>query len=379
MSTNTYYTYDKSHRMTSQYILGGEAHYYGYNERNMVTSIQDVGGASDPLRTFVYNGLGERVIAYDSNTYTGPAYWSYDGRKFLQDKQQTSVGVFSATNYRHNFSLQERQLGSGTEIGVADGGAPVTPAFDGAGNVTNNQAPALETNDNFVANFNTEQILATDNFLTRPRALSGNGDVRGQTSQEIYYMRHGRVRIPSKGVVLGGVPDQAESLVFPDDPADDLLIRVAVALARLLAALQGGAVMLADDPPKSQPTNDELHTQGVAEHEFLKAWGTIPVIDFPIDYNGTWYGTGQVTCDVLYFSVNVNPELLQPKNDASGYAFGTTSWFYGKNMTRCEVRQAVRLMPRIYDESGAVDRRDALHSRFFPKHDADAIPDRTGG
>ena len=113
MTTNTYYTYDKSHRMTSQYILGGEAHYYGYNERNMVASIQDVGGAADFMRYFVYNGVGERVIATDNSAYPNlPAYWSYHGRKFLQDKQVANTsGSLVLTNYRHNSTRQDHPLG----------------------------------------------------------------------------------------------------------------------------------------------------------------------------------------------------------------------------------------------------------------------------
>ena len=173
MSTATYYTYDKSHRLTSQYIPVGEAHYYGYNQRNMVTQIQDLGGSADPLRTFVYNGLGERVIATDNST-ASPAYWSYDGRKLLQDKQKAGAG-FSTTNYRHNSTRQDACLAPGIEIGLSDASAGY-PAQGGTGSVYNVQNPSDGINDFFEYTWFGEQILGTDNFGTRLRDCSGRND-----------------------------------------------------------------------------------------------------------------------------------------------------------------------------------------------------------
>jgi hypothetical protein len=223
MSTETYYTYDKSHRMTSQYILGGEAHYYTYNERNMVTGIQDVGGPADAQRTFVFDGLGERVVAFDSSSNPGqPAYWSYDGRKFLQDKQRTSLGGFSTTNYRHNSSPQDCPYNSLVEFGLSDASAGY-PASDGAGNLVSIQNPTDGINDSFVANWFSEQITATDNFGTRTRALAPNGQLRGKTSQEVYYMSLGRIRIPSKNVTIGGSGTLSGNPFDPSDPVQSLL------------------------------------------------------------------------------------------------------------------------------------------------------------
>ena len=107
MSTTNYYVYDKSQRMASRYALGGEAHYFTYNQRNMLTQIQDWNGAGDALRSCVYNGLGERVIATD-NSAASPAYWSYDGRKFLEDKQLGGT----QQDYRQNQTPQDYTLGA---------------------------------------------------------------------------------------------------------------------------------------------------------------------------------------------------------------------------------------------------------------------------
>src|SRR5947207_801849 len=100
MSTFTYFAYDKSQRLTTQYVPAGEARYYGYNQRNMVTSILDLGGP-DAARAFTYNGIGERVVAVD-NTNSQPAYWSYDGARLLQDRERAPDGSFNSTtvNYR---------------------------------------------------------------------------------------------------------------------------------------------------------------------------------------------------------------------------------------------------------------------------------------
>ena len=106
-TTTNYYAYDKSQRMITRYALGGEAHYFTYNQRNMVTQIQDWNGAGDALRSCVYNGLGERVIATD-NSSASPAYWSYDGRKFLEDKQ---VGA-TQQDYRQNQACQDTVFGA---------------------------------------------------------------------------------------------------------------------------------------------------------------------------------------------------------------------------------------------------------------------------
>src|SRR5271156_3879665 len=109
MATTNYYVYDKSQRMTSRYALGGEAHYFTYNQRNMVTQIQDWNGAGDALRTFVYNGLGDRVVVTDNAT-ASPAYWSYDGGQLLEDKQLNATG-FVANEYRYAPSCQGVALG----------------------------------------------------------------------------------------------------------------------------------------------------------------------------------------------------------------------------------------------------------------------------
>src|SRR5262249_42441654 len=92
VSYTTTYTYDKSRRLMQQFrsFDGGavkqDFHYYTYNQRNMITKIGEgmtgFGRFADADRTFVYNALGERLVAVD-NTNSLSAYWSYDGRRLL--------------------------------------------------------------------------------------------------------------------------------------------------------------------------------------------------------------------------------------------------------------------------------------------------------
>jgi hypothetical protein len=124
VTTTTKFAYDKSHRLTTQYIAGGEAHYYTYNQRNMVTNITDfkpLGGSEIP-RSFAYNGLGERVLTKDDPGSLGDptlfAYWSYDGRRLLQDNecQQISPLTFVATNYRSHQTPNDCPFGWVDEV-----------------------------------------------------------------------------------------------------------------------------------------------------------------------------------------------------------------------------------------------------------------------
>jgi len=81
-STTTYYAYDKSRRMTTQYS-SAEAHYFAFNQRNMVAQIQDVKASSpDSMRYFAHDAMGERALAIDNGT----SCFTYDGTKMLTDK-----------------------------------------------------------------------------------------------------------------------------------------------------------------------------------------------------------------------------------------------------------------------------------------------------
>src|SRR5438477_6195041 len=97
MSTTTTFAYDKSRRLTMQYS-SSDAHYYSYNQRNMITQIQDVKTLNpDTNRYFTYNALGERVWGIDGTPT--PSYWAYDGRKMLSE----SIAGTTA-RYQHNGS-----------------------------------------------------------------------------------------------------------------------------------------------------------------------------------------------------------------------------------------------------------------------------------
>lgn len=135
MSYSVYYTYDKSKRMTRQYTDSVaptlESHYFTYNQRDMVTQIQDVKATSaDTNRYFTYNGVRERVVVVDGG---GPQYWTYDGNKLLLEKDTTST----VRRYRHNHSMLD-SMGSALEI--LDGTSYFYPAFDQFANVTRLQA-----------------------------------------------------------------------------------------------------------------------------------------------------------------------------------------------------------------------------------------------
>src|SRR5581483_12037454 len=95
--TTTYYTYDKSQRLTTQWSPS-DAHYFTFNQRNMVTQIQDVGGG-DANAYFLYNGLGERVVTSDTG---GGTYFTFDGGRLLTEKF-TPTGI-NKGRYRYNES-----------------------------------------------------------------------------------------------------------------------------------------------------------------------------------------------------------------------------------------------------------------------------------
>lgn len=227
MTYSVYYTYDKSHRLTQQYTDAAapapEAHYYTFNQRNCVTQIRDVGGPNDALRAFVYNGLRERVVATDISTAL-PAYWSYDGRKFLQDKQLTS-STPTTTNYRHNSTQQDCPFGSLCEVGLPTPELATSgyPAFSGSGSLQGLQDPSFSS-DAFEVNWFGATILSTNNLGSRVRTFSASGRLEAKTSQEIHLLPGGGFSIPDKNLENGGPdcgPGEDED---PDDELDDLRV-----------------------------------------------------------------------------------------------------------------------------------------------------------
>jgi YD repeat-containing protein len=202
-STN-YYAYDSSQRMTKQYSVGsGESHYFTYDQRNEIKSVQDVGG-SDSTRYFSYNGAGERVVVVDGGA-TPTSYWTYD-RGNLVSVRDTAGGL---TQYRRNDSpmiggvIELRdpsvEVGKGypgydswadMQKVPADSGASETNWQDrygvllaGTTNFTNNQLPFLA--DNGLAKLTTTArmfvglggtlYLATEGVMSIGGALLGLG------------------------------------------------------------------------------------------------------------------------------------------------------------------------------------------------------------
>jgi hypothetical protein len=119
-ATTTTYTFDASQRLVRQQFGTTEVHYFTYNERNMLTQVQDyvVGGGGDTNRYFAYNGLGERVFGIDGTA--NPSYWTYDGKTLLSENVDGSMNQF-----RHNKGPQDATTGGNTECVTSD----TTPVY----------------------------------------------------------------------------------------------------------------------------------------------------------------------------------------------------------------------------------------------------------
>jgi len=98
-NVTTYYAHDAAQRMTSSRVTGsGQSAYFGHDQRSQIKRIDFTksGGGADTIRYFGYNGLGERVrVVDDGGTET---YWSYDGRKLLNERAASST----LRQYRYN-------------------------------------------------------------------------------------------------------------------------------------------------------------------------------------------------------------------------------------------------------------------------------------
>jgi hypothetical protein len=119
-ATTTTYTFDASQRLVRQQVDTTEVHYFTYNERNMLTQVQDyvVGGGGDTNRYFAYNGLGERVFGVDGTA--NPSYWTYDGSTLLAENVDGSMNQF-----RHNSARQASTTGRNFECVTSD----TTPVY----------------------------------------------------------------------------------------------------------------------------------------------------------------------------------------------------------------------------------------------------------
>jgi hypothetical protein len=128
-ATTTTYTFDASQRLVRQQLGTSEVHYFTYNERNMLTQVQDyvVGGGGDTNRYFAYNGLGERVFGVDGTA--NPSYWTYDGSTLLAENVDGNMNQF-----RHNKGAQDPTTGGNFECVTSDT-TPVEAVTDASGTV----------------------------------------------------------------------------------------------------------------------------------------------------------------------------------------------------------------------------------------------------
>ncbi|MEZ0228973.1 MAG: hypothetical protein ACAI25_10140 [Planctomycetota bacterium] len=96
-TTTNYFEYDLSQRMTKLWSTDtSDATYFVFNQRRQLTTMQRLPVGGDTVRTFAYNGVGERCVVVDGGS---PRYWTYDHRKLLVEQQTTGV---ARRRYRHN-------------------------------------------------------------------------------------------------------------------------------------------------------------------------------------------------------------------------------------------------------------------------------------
>lgn len=203
MSYSIYYSYDASRRLTRQYTDAAastlEAHYFTYNQRDMVTQIQDVKAVSpDANRYFVYNGVGERVVVHDGG---GPQYWSYDGGRLLTERDTTST----VRRYRYSTNSDPKCA----TLEIKDGSNYMYPALDQAANVTRLQT---DIGGEFVTSklyFNVpgERLAASFSPSTDERLQAQTPETSRLTtlSQQTNATPGGGVYYPGQALAIGGV------------------------------------------------------------------------------------------------------------------------------------------------------------------------------
>jgi hypothetical protein len=204
MSTTIYYAYDRSARLTTRWVPAGEAHYFSYNQRNMVTGLVDHNGAGDAPREFVYNGLGERAVVKDNSTGS-PAYWSYDGYKLLRDREVAGAG-FAERSYRFNTPSpqapnQECVLGPNV-AGVVDGGVAVSIYMGAVGSVANQFGNGYGIDFNH--NASGETITGEQKLPLRLGAFSGRGWLAAFPSLDAYLLGRGRMWLSGSAYEVDG-------------------------------------------------------------------------------------------------------------------------------------------------------------------------------
>lgn len=194
--STTYYAYDSSQRMTSARTTaaGGQSAYFAHDQRSWVTGIDFTSsGGADAARSFVYTGLGERVVVNDSAT----TYWQHDGRKLILERSNFGT---DARRYRHNQAPSD-SMGSAVEIyAEPDGGSSLFyPLCDVRGT----------TSKAVVENAGQEGIYRDDFFGVRLGEQSSGAPLGNQrlrwispaflklnTSNQRLYLTPGGVYIP---------------------------------------------------------------------------------------------------------------------------------------------------------------------------------------
>ncbi|MEZ0228970.1 MAG: hypothetical protein ACAI25_10125 [Planctomycetota bacterium] len=111
-TTTNYFDYDLSQRMTKLWSKDtSDATYFVFNQRRKLTEMRRLPVGGDTVRTFAYNGLGERCVVVDGGS---PLYWTYDRGKLLVEQQTTGT---ARRRYRHNrLPMPNLRLGRTLEV-----------------------------------------------------------------------------------------------------------------------------------------------------------------------------------------------------------------------------------------------------------------------
>ncbi|MBI4558869.1 MAG: hypothetical protein HY706_14900, partial [Candidatus Hydrogenedentes bacterium] len=192
------------------------ANYFTFNQRNMVSGIQNEGAGDNP-RYYRFNGLGERVLTRIE--YAGPGdpeliYWAYDRNKVLIEN---NAFFNTVTSFRHNQSNLDA-MGSLVELELS-GGLKASPAFDERGSVKNMRDGGVS--DAF--EYDRSGILlpgVTEGIDTRLRFVTPVY-IRETTTEGFYVAPGGRVYVPRTGLLLvpeGGLLQLAEDEPKPETP-----------------------------------------------------------------------------------------------------------------------------------------------------------------
>jgi hypothetical protein len=321
-TTTTYYTYDKSGRMTTQWSFDTvSATYFVYNQRDMVTQFYPTSGDSN--RYFAYNGLGERVIVNDG---AGPTYWTYDGRKLLTEK--TTAGT-ATRRYRHNESQQE-DLGANVEMNSASFGK-CTPATDRSASL--GQLVNAEGTDVFETSCFGDVLASINNLGYRLRLAQSLGTQALTTTLPFYITASGGVYFSRIGIAFGG--DEEWRGAFGLVVASLLLDCGGRGLAAVQRRRRGRKGDDEQDKDKNKK-KDENKDRPKTPQEKGDGVGAVASPSTAIKNDPS------AECQVASFKMDVDKVRVKPWNKWHGFAFSVRTTVTGTKLSKCQIQQLTK-------------------------------------